>query len=154
TLENEVVGEHSGAAFYTLGQRKGLGLGGPGSPWYVVKKDMDKNIVYVERGENHPALFYHYLFTDELSLVNKNEEIPPHCQAKIRYRQKDQECFVEKEGNRLKVSFSAPQRAATPGQSIVFYNKGVCLGGAIIKEVGPSLIESNNSLGVENQSLF
>lgn len=153
TLNNVVVGEHVGAAFYTLGQRKGLGLGGPGSPWYVVKKDMGQNIVYVERGEDHPALFCHYLYADELSLVNESMEIPSHCKSKVRYRQKDQECFVEVEDNRLRISFASPQRAVTPGQSIVFYQDNVCLGGAIIKEVGPSLMESTNSLDLENQSL-
>jgi len=153
SLDEEVVGHHNGSAFYTLGQRKGLGLGGPGEPWFVVKKDTENNIVYVERGE-HPSLYSYELYATELTLVDGLSILKQECNAKIRYRQKDQSCTVEQMGDRLKVSFKDPQRAITPGQSIVFYQGDVCLGGAIIEKSGPTLFESTNSLDHESQNLL
>lgn len=143
TLSGEVVGEHQGQAFYTIGQRKGLGLGGPGEPWYVVKKDPQKNIVYVERGADHPALFSNSLWVGSLSWVNKQfseqseiKAFPYQCSAKVRYRQSDQNCkIVNAQKDRLLVEFEVPQRAVTIGQSIVFYQGEVCLGGGIISEI-------------------
>ena len=145
-LEGEVVGEHSGASFYTLGQRKGLGLGGAGSPWYVVKKDNSQNIVYVERGEKHPALFCDDLEAFDVSWIQKMPSFPLKCQAKVRYRQKDQTCWVEIQDEVLKVTFERPQRAIAPGQSIVFYNGQECLGGAVIKKTGKSYFEKSKPL--------
>jgi tRNA-uridine 2-sulfurtransferase len=148
TLSGEIVGKHSGCAFYTNGQRKGLGLGGPGEPWFVVGKDIARNVVIVERGDKHPALYTDYLYADELSLVstNKDLKLPLKALAKVRYRQQDQECtIVENNNGILKVEFDRPQRAVTKRQSIVFYtdieNERVCLGGAIIKNSGPSYYE-------------
>lgn len=138
-LENtkgEVVGKHDGVAFYTVGQRRGLGIGGPGDAWFVVKKDVERNVVVVEQGENHPALFSSGLMADELSWVS-SKGAPKHpysCQSKIRYRQKDQLCVIQEINDGIaKVTFESPQRAVTPCQSIVFYDGDVCLGGGIIQ---------------------
>lgn len=145
TLSGEVVGRHTGLSFYTLGQRKGLGLGGPGEPWYVVAKDIENNKVIVERGEFHPAMYCDELTATELSFVGGefDLELPFKCKAKVRYRQQDQDCqIVSFDGDELKVIFDVPQRAVTPRQSIVFYTEinghSVCLGGALIKDPGPS----------------
>ena len=130
TLEGKKVGEHMGIAFYTIGQRKGLGIGGPGDAWFVVDKDVEKNALLVAQGLNHPSLFYSELVADTLSFVGR--EPPKKCHAKIRYRQNDQACVVKVIGDRAYVKFDVPQRAITPGQSIVFYDQDVCLGGGVI----------------------
>jgi len=141
TLAGEKVGTHSGSAFYTLGQRKGLGLGGAGEPWFVVGKDTQKNIVFVERGEFHPALYADSLTANELSFVDHQFELnlPLKCTAKIRYRQVDTPCtIVSKNGDTIEVIFDNPQRAITVRQSIVFYLGDICLGGGMIKASGES----------------
>jgi tRNA-specific 2-thiouridylase len=135
TLDGVVVGKHTGAHYYTMGQRKGLGLGGQGEPWFVVGKDMKKNVVYVERGEDHPALYRDHLTATDLSFVKGSftDSLPFKCKAKIRYRQEDQDCIIEKiEGDKMWVTFPKPQRGITPRQSIVFYQDNICLGGAMI----------------------
>lgn len=133
-LDGSVVGKHDGAAFYTIGQRKGLGIGGPGDAYFVVGKDMEKNIVFVEQGENHPALFAKGLTATEPTAVGDNfPRFPFRCRAKIRYRQKEQPCLVEtRDDGTLCVTFDEPQRAITPRQSVVFYEGESCLGGALI----------------------
>jgi tRNA-specific 2-thiouridylase len=135
TLNGEYQGKHRGAQFYTLGQRKGLGLGGQGEPWFVVAKDIEKNVVYVERGE-HPAMYSSELTATESSWVSGTEpKTPIRLRAKVRYRQSDQECVIERiENGRLFVRFDQPQRAITPRQSVVFYDGELCLGGAIIEK--------------------
>lgn len=135
-LKGEKMGRHDGIAYYTIGQRKGLNIGGPGDAWFVVKKDVERNVVVVEQGKEHPALYSSSLRATEASWVI---DAPPSssfcCTAKIRYRQADQECRVEvQEGGELLVTFKAPQRAVTVRQSIVFYQNDLCLGGAIIEE--------------------
>jgi tRNA-specific 2-thiouridylase len=141
TLDGKTVGRHDGLMYYTLGQRRGLGLGGAGESWFVIKKDMAENILYVERGE-HELLF-------SVSLTAENpvwvSGAPPaesfRALAKIRYRQSDQPCRVQISGDSLIVRFDERQRAVTPGQVIAFYDESdseVCLGGAIIAE-RPSL---------------
>jgi tRNA-uridine 2-sulfurtransferase len=143
-LNGEVVGEHSGVSFYTIGQRKGLGLGGPGEPWFVVDKDVETNTVYVERGEKHPALYRDELWANELSWV---EEVAPfktpfRCKAKIRYRQKDQDCTIQSIENSIAhVVFDEPQRAVTLRQSVVFYKDSICLGGGMIERGGATYYE-------------
>lgn len=137
-LKGEKIGQHFGTAFYTIGQRKGLGLGGQGEPWFVLDKDVTNNRLVVERGTTHPGLFASELVANELIWdgpeLSKN--LPYHCKAKIRYRQPDQECIITKyEGGKVFVHFPTPQRAITPGQSIVFYKDEICLGGAFIDEV-------------------
>ncbi len=148
-LDGTVVGTHHGACFYTLGQRKGLGLGGSGDPWFVVGKDMEQNTVFVERGGEHPALYCDDLLANEISWVSADFklEYPFHCKAKVRYRQPDQECVIlgETDGV-LHVEFFVAQRAVTPRQSIVFYSGEVCLGGAMIKSSGASYLEKNKKV--------
>lgn len=139
TPEGKVVGEHKGSVFYTIGQRKGLGIGGmkesTGESWFVLSKDIEKNIVYVGQGENHPALFAPALTATEISWIgDAPKTIPYSCTAKIRYRQQDHECTITKiEGDRMWVEFKELERAITPRQSIVFYQGEVCLGGAMIE---------------------
>lgn len=147
TLNGKIVGKHAGAAFYTLGQRKGMGIGGPGEAWFVVGKDMQNGIVYVEQGANHPALFCDELIATDLSWVVKAPNFPFSCQSKVRYRQVDHPCTLHGcENGRLKVTFPHPQRAVTPGQSIVLYDGEICLGGGIISEVGLSYYQQGKSL--------
>ena len=149
-LSGNKVGEHTGSVYYTLGQRKGLGLGGQGEPWFVVGKDMEKNIVYVERGLKHPAMFSDSLIASELTWVSPIDMVFPFvCKAKVRYRQADQDCIIEKmEDGKVYVSFPIPQRSATPGQSIVFYQENTCLGGGKIMSVGPSYFEQKKELPI------
>ncbi len=143
TPEGEEVGQHLGLMYYTLGQRQGLGIGGRASktdaPWYVVGKDLDHNILLVAQGHDHPLL---YATTLEVGQPEWLSGLPPdssfRCSAKIRYRQPDQSCLVEQIAqDRFKVVFDEPQRAMTPGQSAVFYDGEVCLGGGIIEHVTP-----------------
>ncbi|MCF8058421.1 MAG: tRNA 2-thiouridine(34) synthase MnmA [Bacteriovoracaceae bacterium] len=150
TLSGEVVGEHDGAAYYTIGQRKGLRLGGQGEPWFVVDKDIERNVVIVERGERHPALYADELWANELSFVHtdfiEKLELPMRLKAKIRYRQPDQECTLMSLNNGVAhVVFDQPQRAITIRQSVVFYHEvggnTVCLGGGMIKERGKTYFE-------------
>ncbi len=133
-LSGEIVGSHDGAVFYTIGQRKGMGLGGEGDAWFVVGKDISKNEVYVERGADHPALFSDTLIASGFSWVAEPPPAYPYrCTAKIRYRQKDTSCTLHAPENGIStVAFDTPQRAITPGQSVVFYDGDVCLGGARI----------------------
>jgi len=141
-LDGTVVGTHQGQHFYTLGQRKGLGLGGQGAPWFVVAKDVESNIVYVERGDDHTALYSTTLTADELSLVGGDASVlfSEGLTARVRYRQSVQTCRVlNVVGDTVEVEFPIPQRAVTPRQAIVFYKDDVCLGGAMIKTVGKSL---------------
>lgn len=130
------VGQHDGVAYYTIGQRKGLGIGGPGDAWFVVGKDIERNVVVIDQGTDHPALYSMSLTATDFHWLLPNPPTPPFfCKAKIRYRQEDQECCIEAlEGDRIEVRFTNPQRAITPRQSIVFYLDEVCLGGAIIEK--------------------
>ncbi|MCM2277425.1 MAG: tRNA 2-thiouridine(34) synthase MnmA [Oligoflexia bacterium] len=149
TLEGKVVGKHSGSAYYTLGQRKGLGLGGEGEAWFVVGKDAERNILYVARGERHPALYADWLTAAELSWVSQAapSPLPFECKAKIRYRQADQDCVIRSlSDGRLRVEFRQPQRAIAPGQSIVLYDGNRCLGGGVIRGTGPSYHEQGRPL--------
>lgn len=133
TLDGKVVGQHDGAAFYTLGQRKGMGLGGEGDAWFVVGKDPMRNVVFVERGADHPALFCERLTTRDLTWVAEAPlSFPYRCTAKVRYRQEEQPCMLHESGI---VTFDIPQRAATPGQFIVFYQGDLCLGGGTILNI-------------------
>ena len=132
TLAGKVVGKHLGVAFYTIGQRKGLKIGGPGDAWFVVGKDVARNVVFVEQGEDHPALYKPSLTATEISWVDETPDFPLRCTAKIRYRQEDQACTVTCTDNTLSVTFDQPQRAITPRQAIVFYQGHRCLGGALI----------------------
>lgn len=150
TLDGDVVGRHDGVAFYTIGQRKGLGIGGEGDAWFVVDKDVDRNVVFVAQGQRHPALFCDTLIASELTWIKESPAAPFKCHAKVRYRQPDQPCTITRiEGDRLEVSFDQPQRAVTPRQSVVFYHGNICLGGGTIKEAGPSYYKQKKELPTE-----
>ncbi|SFI95110.1 tRNA-specific 2-thiouridylase [Thermoflavimicrobium dichotomicum] len=138
TLDDKKIGTHNGLMYYTLGQRQGLGIGGigTGEPWFVVKKDVKNNILYVAQGHNHPALFSRSLIATHINWLGVEYPTQPFsCTAKCRYRQKDQEALVtpQADGTFL-VEFKEPQRAVTPGQSVVLYDGEICLGGGIIDQ--------------------
>jgi len=137
TLDGKVIGRHQGLMFYTIGQRQGLGIGGlkgySDEPWFVVDKDLERNVLLVAQGKNHPALFKSALVASQIHWINQTPATDFSCQAKIRYRQADQACYVRLQGEQLRVDFEQPQRAVTPGQSIVFYDGDLCLGGAVIE---------------------
>lgn len=139
TLEGEVKGRHDGLMYYTLGQRQGLGIGGSGSgePWFVASKDLEKNILYVVQGEKHPALYSTGLLATDLNwIAGEPPKEPLHCTAKFRYRQPDQGVTVHfGESGRCEIVYDQPQKAITPGQSVVFYDGEVCLGGAVIDKI-------------------
>lgn len=129
-LNGEIVGEHDGMAYYTIGQRRGLDIGGPGEAWYVVGKDRERNVVFVEQGDDHPALFRNELEMEEVSWVKSEPIYPFRCTAKVRYRSADVPCTVT---SSERVVFDQAQKAITPHQSIVFYQGEICLGGGMIR---------------------
>lgn len=146
TVEGKVVGEHPGLMYCTIGQRKGLNIGGSkegnGEAWYVVDKDMANNALIVAQGHNHPALFAKGLFASQDTWIIEQPNYPLECTCKIRYRQADVKCTVEKiqhsldgqdSRSMLKVIFNEPCAAVAPGQSVVFYQGEDCLGGAVIE---------------------
>lgn len=144
TLEGKKLGEHEGMAYYTIGQRKGLKIGGPGDAWFVVDKDPTNNIVYLAQGEEHPALYAYELTATDIHWIGEAPPFPFSCHAKIRYRQPEQECIIsEIQPGLLHIRFTAPQRAITSRQSIVFYLGSKCLGGAMIQKRGISLYEAS-----------
>jgi tRNA-specific 2-thiouridylase len=136
--EGEVLGTHSGLMYHTLGQRQGLGIGGvsgtPEAPWYVARKDMERNVLIVVQGNEHPLLYSSGLFARRIDWINaKHPQLPLGCTAKTRYRQPDQQCCVHALANGgYRVDFVEPQRAITPGQHVVFYQDQICLGGGVI----------------------
>ena len=141
TANGKKIGRHDGLMYYTLGQRKGIGVGGGhGSteePWYVVKKDLTNNNLVIGQGHNHPGLYNKTIKTGQLHWITSSpSKIPFECTAKIRYRQKDQACIITtiKDGIAT-ISFTENQFAPTPGQSVVFFNGEQCLGGGIIDTV-------------------
>lgn len=138
TLEGKTIGHHDGLMFYTIGQRQGLHIGGLKNaleqPWYVVEKNLNDNILIVTQGHDHPALFAQSLRTSPIHWINgKPSTFPFHTQAKTRYRQPDQACTIHQtDQDQYRIDFTEAQRAITPGQSIVFYENDICLGGGII----------------------
>ena len=139
TPEARVVGRHVGLMFYTLGQRKGLGIGGlrdalPDVPWFVAGKDLEKNQLIVVQGHDHPLLLSASLEAFDLNWIGPPPLAGGSYAAKTRYRQEDAACVVEAiEADRLRLRFDAPQWAVTPGQSVVVYDGEVCLGGGVIQ---------------------
>ena len=135
TLDGDSVGKHMGAYYYTIGQRQGLGIGGDGDAWYVTDKDVKRNIVYVVQGHDHPELMTKKVQAENLHWILDTPPIlPMYCKAKTRYRQTDQNCLISMIGhNTSHIEFDQPQWAVTPGQSIVFYQEDVCIGGGIIR---------------------
>lgn len=138
SLAGDVLGEHSGLMYHTIGQRQGLGIGGlrahGEAPWYVVGKDLDRNVLQVAQGNDHPALFRDCLHTGTIFwITGEAPRLPCRLLAKVRYRQPDQPCRLEATPTGHRVLFDQPQRAITPGQSVVFYAGDECLGGAVIE---------------------
>jgi tRNA-specific 2-thiouridylase len=127
--------------FYTIGQRQGLGIGGVHGcndlPWYTLDKNLERNVLIVGQGPQHPLLFTNHLRLSDMNWIgnptNRNKSI--QCMAKTRYRQADQACTLKPQKDaRGIVEFESPQRAITPGQSVVFYSGHVCLGGGVIDQ--------------------
>lgn len=141
TFDGEIMGQHDGLMYYTIGQRQGLGIGGTNKgsePWFVVGKDLSKNILYVGQGFNHPNLFSTRLTAKEISLTTPRDFSEPFefdCTAKFRYRQADVDVHVKIDGDHAEVLFNEPVRAVTPGQAVVFYDGAECLGGGLISHV-------------------
>ncbi|OIQ93404.1 tRNA-specific 2-thiouridylase MnmA [mine drainage metagenome] len=146
TPEGRIIGEHVGLAFYTLGQRKGIGLGGSkdgsGEPWFVARKDMASNTLFVAQGHDHPWLLSRSLLAADAAWVAGHapqgaETHGAALSAKTRYRQADHACRIGESGaSGFTLEFDTPQWAATPGQSAVLYAGEICLGGGVIDAVG------------------
>jgi tRNA-specific 2-thiouridylase len=136
--EGKLIGQHDGLMFYTLGQRQGLKIGGQKdkeeAPWYVLAKDLERNRLIVGQGQQHPKLYTKTLLADRMHWIASPPTLYPfRCKAKTRYRQADQACWVEVlDSGQYQVTFDEPQRSVTPGQSVVFYEAQVCLGGGVI----------------------
>ncbi len=137
---NEVIGHHDGVLYYTIGQHKGLGIGGikdhDNVGWFVIKKDVVKNILYVASGENNPLLYSNYCYIRNLNFISREIKDGEELTAKFRYRQKDlpvKVSYINKET--LCIKFKQPYKAITPGQGCVLYDNDICLGGGIIDEV-------------------
>ena len=141
------IGEHVGLSFYTLGQRKGIGIGGvkeigaprgagEHEPWFAARKDMLTNTLYVVQGHDHPWLQSHELHADDLSWVADNAPASAVLAAKTRYRQSDAACQLQLTENGLRLQFQQAQWAVTPGQSVVLYDGEICLGGGVIAHAG------------------
>jgi tRNA-specific 2-thiouridylase len=145
------IGQHQGLSFYTLGQRQGLGIGGikakgaqrgggEHAPWFVARKDLEKNILWVVQGHDHPWLLSQALQAADASWVAGTPPAPGACAAKTRYRQQDaQAALAHGEVGEFSLAFAAPQWAVTPGQSAVVYDGEVCLGGGVIRAGTPAL---------------
>jgi tRNA-specific 2-thiouridylase len=134
TPEGKIVGEHIGLAFYTIGQRKGIGIGGAGDAWYVADKKIASNELVVVQGHDHPLLLKPTLKAVDTSWISGSApaENSAHS-AKTRYRQADAPCTLSKVlDSEIRVDFSTPQWAVTPGQSVVLYDGELCLGGGVI----------------------
>ncbi len=138
--EGHVVGRHDGLMYYTLGQRRGLGIGGcgDGRSWFVIGKDLDNNRLLVAQGEDHPMLYSQECEGEDLTWVRESpaaEGTWLDCTCKFRYRQKDQPVRVCWNGTKTLIHALEPQRAITPGQSAVFYQGEICLGGCVVTKV-------------------
>ena len=144
TDEGEIIGEHDGLMYYTNGQRQGLGIGGgfgeKDAPWYVTDKDLDLNTLIVGQGHDHPELYHLLLTASQVHWISGLHPSKEELTAKIRYRAEEVACrLIENNEDSLTVMFDEPQFAITPGQSIVFYDQEVCLGGAVIETRAHSL---------------
>jgi tRNA-uridine 2-sulfurtransferase len=137
TEDGKVIGEHIGLAFYTLGQRKGIGMGGSkdgsGDPWFVAKKDMASNSLYIVQGHEHPWLLNQVLQASQVSWTFDGLPATKSYSAKTRYRQSDGPCLLKQvSADSFTLEFDEAQWAVTPGQSAVLYDGERCLGGGII----------------------
>ncbi len=132
TIDDKKIGEHEGVWFYTVGQRKGIGIGG-GMPYYVVDKDLANNRLIVARADQDDALFSNKMKINGVHWISGSAPaLPLRCRVKIRYRQEDQQVEVTQKSKYLEVKFKVKQRAITPGQFAVFYQNDCCLGGGVI----------------------
>lgn len=140
-VDGGIIGEHHGLIHYTYGQRRGIGIGGigTGEPFFVVGKNLEKNLLYVAQGENHESLYTKSLIADDMIwTLDEPSELPMKCSAKFRYRQEDIPVMVEDAGEgKLKITYDYPVKAVTPGQVAVLYDGEICLGGAIIQSAEP-----------------
>ncbi|MCF7926163.1 MAG: tRNA 2-thiouridine(34) synthase MnmA [Candidatus Izimaplasma sp.] len=139
TESGNVIKQHSGLMYYTIGQRKGLGIGGSAKyenkPWFVIGKDLEANELIVGQGFHHPTLYSDSCLVEEIHFINLNKfKGRKKVTAKFRYRQEDHAVEIEYQGDDLMVYFDEDIRAITPGQAAVFYDGDVCLGGGFIKE--------------------
>ena len=138
TVDGDIIGRHEGLMYHTLGQRKGLGIGGlrdgGDEPWYVVGKNLTDNQLIVAQGHDHPSLLSRGLIANQLHWTDRvGPQTTLRCSVKTRYRQTDIPCTLHLNAdNSVEVIFDTPQKAVTPGQSAVFYLDEVCLGGGII----------------------
>jgi tRNA-specific 2-thiouridylase len=142
TPDGEVIGQHTGLMYYTIGQRQGLRIGGlknhPEEPWFSACKDLERNVLVAVQGKQNDLLFSDWLSATDIFWINgKCPPLPHRCRAKVRYRQADQDCVIDAgtDGG-YRVRFDLPQRAVTPGQSVVFYDAETCLGGGVIETTG------------------
>ncbi|ALA51260.1 tRNA-specific 2-thiouridylase MnmA [Shouchella clausii] len=137
TMDGIDKGQHDGLMYYTLGQRQGLGIGGAGEPWFVIDKDLERNVLIVGQGYHHPGLYSDGLWATDMNWIAKEERTSPFtCKAKFRYRQEDQGVTVfPKEDGRAFIQFDQPQRAITPGQAVVLYEGDRCIGGGVIDKI-------------------
>jgi len=141
TLDHYVIGQHDGLMYYTIGQRKGLQIGGAkdyaNEPWFVIGKDLAKNILYVGQGFHHPNLYSDSCTLEDVNWIPKHPFVGTlSCTAKFRYRQQDTPVTLTWTGDhRLSVLYPTRVRAVTPGQAAVFYQDRICLGGGTIDQV-------------------
>jgi tRNA-specific 2-thiouridylase len=148
-VSGETVGRHQGLAYYTLGQRQGLGVGGTRgggpAPWFVSGKDLARNALIVVQGHDDPRLYADVVETGTMHWITGAAPSGRRFAAKTRYRMADAPCALEPlAAGRWRVRFDAPQWAPTPGQYLVLYDGETCLGGAVIEsacacEVAPAL---------------
>lgn len=136
-VTHKKIAEHQGIMYYTIGQRKGLGIGGAGDAWFVVGKDYDQNILYIAQGDQNDWLMSTGTLVSDVNWIDPIKPIGKlRCQAKFRYRQKDHEVEIEfLDDQTVQVHFLQPVKAVTPGQAAVFYQGEVCLGGGTIEKV-------------------
>jgi len=146
TEKNEVIGEHAGLMYYTIGQRQGLHIGGlknyPEEPWFVAGKDLENNQLIAVQGKQNDLLYTQWLTSSDIFWINDapsviSQGLALECTAKVRYRQDDQKCtLIKQPDGTYKAIFEQPQRAITAGQSVVFYLDDICLGGGVIENTG------------------
>ena len=136
TMDGKIVGKHEGIMYYTIGQRHGLSIGGPGDAWFVVGKDIKENVLYVGQGDMQEYLYSNRCIVSNINWLGKDFDGKLNCSAKFRYRQKDVDVILKWiDKDHLEVSYPSKSRAVTPGQAAVFYDGDIVLGGATIEEV-------------------
>lgn len=138
TVTGEMIGKHQGLMYYTIGQRKGLKIGGikgkPETTWYIAKKDMQRNVLQVAPGHDHPSLWSVSLRADDWHWINDPPNNGNVYQVRIRHRQQLHNCYIHQlDSQTLQINFETPQWAVAPGQAVVLYQHGICLGGGVIQ---------------------